>query len=116
MNAEPCLFCQITRGGAQAAFVHRDEQVVAFRDIRPVAPTHILIVPTSHVRSLAELETSDEGLVGKMLTVCRSLARAEGLESSGYRVVINSGSDAGQSVFHLHMHLLGGRRMGWPPG
>jgi len=116
MIAEPCVFCRVVRGSAQAEILHRDEHVVAFRDIHPAAPTHILIVPVRHVGSLAELEKSDEALVGKMFTVARGLARRECVESSGYRVVINSGSDAGQSVFHLHIHLLAGRRMAWPPG
>jgi len=114
--SELCPFCRIVRGDADATIVHRDDSVVAFRDLRPVAPTHILIIPTSHVRSLEELKAGDGGLLERMISVARDLARREGVESSGYRLVINTGPNAGQSVFHLHMHFLAGQRMHWPPG
>lgn len=116
MSTESCPFCQIVRGEASATIIHRDETVVAFRDIQPVAPTHVLIVPTKHLNSVHELQDGDGGLLGKMLALACDLAGREGLEAGGYRLVINTGADAGQSVYHLHMHLLGGRRMHWPPG
>jgi histidine triad (HIT) family protein len=116
MYDESCVFCRIVGGGASAAIVHRDEWVVAFRDIRPVAPTHILIVPASHIASLSELKAEDEALWGRLFSVAHDLAVQEKVDSAGYRVVVNTGSDAGQTVFHLHLHLIGGRRMHWPPG
>lgn len=116
MSSEACPFCRIVSGEQAADIVHSDDGVVAFRDIRPVAPVHLLIIPTKHIASLHELADSDAGLLGRMTSVARTLAASEGLEPSGYRLVINTGVDAGQSVFHLHMHLIGGRRMGWPPG
>jgi histidine triad (HIT) family protein len=116
MSAGPCLFCRIVSGEELADVVYSDEGVVAFRDIRPVAPVHILIIPAKHIATLHELQDSDAGLLDRMTSVARNLAASEGLDSGGYRLVINTGMDAGQSVFHLHMHLIGGRHMGWPPG
>jgi histidine triad (HIT) family protein len=111
-----CLFCRIAGGEEVADVVYSDGGVVAFRDIRPVAPVHILIIPTRHMASLHELQDIDAGVLDRMTSVARDIAAREGVDSSGYRLVINTGMDAGQSVFHLHMHLIGGRRMGWPPG
>ncbi len=111
----PCLFCQIAAGERPATIVHRSDDVVAFRDINPQAPTHILIIPTKHIVSVAEATVEDEGLIGRLMTTAREIAQQENL-SKGYRLVINNGSQAGQSVFHLHVHLLGGRAMHWPPG
>jgi histidine triad (HIT) family protein len=116
VTAQACPFCRIVREEADAAILHRDESVVAFRDIRPVAPTHILVIPTRHIASVSELDSPGEGLVDRMIEVARDVAAREGLDTDGYRLVINTGPNAGQSVFHLHMHLLGGRRMQWPPG
>lgn len=116
MPAESCLFCRIASGEEVADVVYSDEGVVAFRDIRPVAPVHVLIIPARHMASLQELQDSDTGLLGRMTSAACEVAAREGVDSSGYRLVINTGIDAGQSVFHLHMHLIGGRRMGWPPG
>ncbi|MFH1185219.1 MAG: histidine triad nucleotide-binding protein [Chloroflexota bacterium] len=116
MLAESCPFCRIVRGEAKAAIVHRDEKVVAFRDIHPVAPTHILIIPTKHVASLQDLQVNDLEFMGRMMAVAREIVGGEGEPADGYRLVINTGADAGQSVLHLHMHLLAGRRMQWPPG
>jgi histidine triad (HIT) family protein len=110
-----CLFCQIAAGERPATIVQRSDDVVAFRDINPQAPTHILIIPTKHVVSVAEATVEDEGLIGRLISVAREIAQQENL-SQGYRLVINTGSQAGQSVFHLHVHLLGGRAMHWPPG
>jgi histidine triad (HIT) family protein len=111
----PCLFCQIASGERPATIVHRSDDVVAFRDIHPQAPTHILIIPTKHIVSVAEATVEDEGLIGRLMSAAREIAQHENL-SNGYRLVINTGSQAGQSVFHLHVHLLGGRAMQWPPG
>jgi histidine triad (HIT) family protein len=109
-----CLFCQIATGERPATIVYRDDSVLAFRDIHPQAPTHILIIPTQHISAVAETTVEDEALLGRMIGAARAIAQQEDLK--GYRLVINTGSQAGQSVFHLHMHLLGGRAMHWPPG
>ncbi len=109
-----CLFCQIAAGERPAAIVHRGDGVIAFRDIHPQAPTHILIVPTKHIESVSHLESSDVDLMGRLITTAKEIAAQEGL--AGYRLVINTGREAGQSVFHLHVHVLGGRSMHWPPG
>jgi histidine triad (HIT) family protein len=90
--------------------------VVAFRDIHPQAPTHILIIPRKHVSSVRELDDADAGLMGNLFLAARDLAREEGISEDGYRMVVNAGAGAGQTVFHIHLHLLGGRGMGWPPG
>ena len=110
-----CLFCRIVAGELPAQIVHHDDQVVAFRDIAPKAPVHILVVPRSHWRSLDDVPSSHTQALGHLLEVCRSLAATLGLED-GYRVVINTGADGGQTVDHLHVHLLGGREFSWPPG
>lgn len=110
-----CLFCRIARGEVPATIVHRDADCVAFRDIHPQAPTHILIIPTRHITALADLQDTDHELMGRMLLTARDIARRENL-GGGYRLVTNVGRDGGQSVFHLHFHLLGGRSMHWPPG
>jgi histidine triad (HIT) family protein len=111
-----CLFCRIVAGEIPSTIVHRDAEVVAFRDIAPKAPVHILFVPTRHYASLAEALDSDADVLGRLLLRVRDVARAEGLDGNGYRVVTNVGEHAGQSVFHLHVHLLGGRDFSWPPG
>ena len=116
MSNSDCLFCRIALGEIPAELVHSDPEVVAFRDIHPQAPTHILIIPRKHVASVSELEDDDAGLMGKLFLTARDLAREEGISGTGYRMVVNAGPGAGQTVFHIHMHLLGGRRMGWPPG
>lgn len=109
-----CLFCKIAAKELDADIVHEGEEVIAFRDINPQARTHILLIPREHVSSVAELGSGHAELLGETFATIASLARAEGLEG-GYRVVANVGADAGQSVDHLHFHLLGGRSMGWPP-
>jgi histidine triad (HIT) family protein len=109
-----CLFCQIAAGEHPATIVYRGDDVIAFRDINPQAPTHILIIPVKHIVSVAEATVEDEGLIGRLMTTAREIAQHENLK--GYRLVINTGSQGGQSVFHLHVHLLGGRAMHWPPG
>lgn len=111
-----CLFCGIVEGRVKGDVVYRDESVVAFRDIRPRAPVHILIVPRKHVATILDLDVNDQTLIGQIFLVIAKLAREQGIAESGFRVVVNSGVDAGQTVFHLHFHLLGGRPFGWPPG
>lgn len=111
-----CPFCRIVRREAKADVVLESDDVLAFRDIRPQAPVHLLIVPKRHVESLAEAADGDAELLGKLLLAARDLARREGIDARGYRIVANRGRGAGQTVFHLHVHLLGGRAMGWPPG
>lgn len=109
-----CLFCKMVEGEIQADVVYQDEHVLAFRDINPQAPVHILIIPKQHVETLNDL--SDVNLAGRLLKVAIELAEQEGLADEGYRTVINCKEMGGQEVFHLHMHLLGGRQMNWPPG
>jgi histidine triad (HIT) family protein len=111
-----CIFCKIVSGEIPSQKVFSDELVTAFRDIHPVAPTHILIVPNKHIASVNEVETEDEGILGRMFIAARQLAENEGISQMGYRLITNSGSDAGQEVFHLHMHLLGGQKMRYPIG
>jgi histidine triad (HIT) family protein len=111
-----CIFCRIVAKEAPAAIVHEDDEIVAFRDTNPQAPVHLLIIPRKHVASLGDAGNGDAALLGRMLLVARDLAAHEGIDARGYRVVTNRGRGAGQSVFHLHFHLLGGRGMGWPPG
>ncbi len=109
-----CLFCKIAGGEIPAQVVKRDGRLLAFRDINPQAPTHVLIIPAEHVSSLND--APDARLLGEMLVFARTLAREQGFAERGYRVVLNTNADGGQTVFHLHLHLLGGRRMTWPPG
>lgn len=115
-SAAACLFCRIVAGRISAATVHVDELVVAFRDVAPRAPTHILIIPTEHIESAADLTEAHGPMLGRLFAVAAELARQEGIVGSGFRLVTNSGPDAGQSVQHLHVHLLGGRSLAWPPG
>lgn len=109
-----CIFCRIARGEIPSNIVYESDDCVAFRDVNPQAPVHILVVPRSHVPSLNE--TSDASLVGRLSLVAAELAKKEGIAEAGYRTVINTNADSGQTVFHIHLHLLGGRPMGWPPG
>lgn len=112
---EDCLFCKIAARDIEAEVVHESEGIVAFRDINPGAPTHVLVIPKRHIASAADLGTSDGELLAEMFGVMAEIARSAGLDG-GFRVVTNIGPDAGQSVHHLHFHVLGGRPMGWPPG
>jgi len=113
---ESCLFCRIVERRAPAKIVYEDDSVVAFEDLNPQAPVHLLVVPRKHLPSLREALPEDEPLLGHAFTVAARLARERGLETKGYRTMINNGTWAGQSVFHLHVHLLGGRVFRWPPG
>jgi len=106
-----CIFCQIVAGKVPSDIVYRDEEVVAFRDINPVAPTHLLIIPKRHIPSLAHLSETELPIIGHMVNIANQLAKREGISESGYRLVINCGEQGGQLVPHLHMHLLGGRRL-----
>lgn len=115
--AEPdCLFCKIIAGGVKGDLVHQDERCVVIRDINPQAPSHLLVMPRDHIESLDEASQRDEAMLGHLLRVAARIANDEGLADGGYRTVINTGAGAGQSVFHLHVHVLGGRPMHWPPG
>jgi histidine triad (HIT) family protein len=111
----PCLFCKIMAGEIPSKKVFEDDRTYAFRDINPQAPTHILVVPRKHIASLAKADAEDQELLGYLHLVAARIASSEGL-SDGYRTVINTGNDGGQTVDHLHIHLLGGRSMHWPPG
>ena len=110
------VFSKILRKEIPADIVHEDELCIAFADINPQAPTHLLIIPRTEIEGVNALDDVDAPLVGHLFTVARDLARKLGLDESGYRLVINTGADAGQTVFHLHVHLLGGRTLTWPPG
>ena len=116
MTDPSCLFCKIVAGEIPSEVVHEDELVFAFNDINPVAPTHQLVIPKRHIASAADLAETDAELLGRVFAVAASLAADAGLPGPGYRVVTNVGADGGQSVDHLHFHLLGGRAMTWPPG
>ncbi len=116
MNAD-CIFCKIASRAIPAPLLHDDPEIVAFADINPQAPSHLLVIPRLHVRDLpALLASGNEALAGRLLVVAGQVAAAAGLASQGYRLVVNTGAHGGQSVFHLHLHILGGRHLGWPPG
>ena len=116
MSDPSCLFCRIARHELPAKIVHEDDGLIAFRDIHPQAPTHILIIPRDHIASLNHLEPSHRDVVGDMHLLAQALARTEGIAEDGWRTVVNCGRAAGQTVWHIHLHLLGGRPLGWPPG
>lgn len=111
-----CLFCKIVQGEIPAKKAYEDEEVLAFYDIDPQAPVHVLIIPKTHIESINALEREQDALLGHMFEVAKRLAQELGVKDTGYRLVTNIGADAGQSVPHLHLHLLGGRSMEWPPG
>ncbi len=111
-----CLFCKIAEGQIPAQLVYQDAECVAFRDINPQAPTHILVIPRRHIPTTDDLQPEDQALVGHLTLAAAKIARQEGVEKDGYRLVMNCNEGAGQSVFHIHLHLLGGRGFGWPPG
>jgi histidine triad (HIT) family protein len=111
-----CLFCRVIAGEASASVVYQDDEMVAIRDINPQAPLHVLLIPRRHIASLNDLAEEDDALVGRMFRRAAALAREHGLDARGYRTVFNCNREAGQSVYHIHLHVLGGRRMGWPPG
>ena len=111
-----CLFCKLLAGGIPASIVYEDERVVAFRDINPQAPTHVLVIPRRHIATLNDLGPDDDGLVGELVRRAAAIAKEQGHAERGYRVVFNCNADAGQTVFHIHLHLVAGRKLGWPPG
>jgi histidine triad (HIT) family protein len=111
-----CLFCGIVAGSIPATVVRRDDDIVAIRDVNPQAPVHVLIMPTEHIESAADLTPANDRLWARMLHVAQAIAESENLDGNGYRLVVNVGPHGGQTVGHLHMHLLGGRQMTWPPG
>ena len=117
MHTDPaCIFCKIVRRELPAKIVEETEDLIAFHDVNQMAPIHVLIIPKTHVRSVSELTENSAPMLATMTLLANKLAQRLNLSDSGYRLVVNTGKDAGQSVFHLHMHLLGGRQMSWPPG
>ena len=114
--SDDCLFCKIIAGEIPSNKVFEDDDVYAFHDINPAAPTHILVIPKKHIVAVNQAESGDDVLLGKLLSTASELAREQGLDDDGFRLVINTGKDGGQTVFHLHVHLIGGRRLTWPPG
>jgi len=111
-----CLFCKFVSGEIQPDVVYEDDEVLAFRDVNPQAPTHVLVIPKRHISTLNDLQADDAALIGRLYLAAQQVARDEGIAEPGYRTLINCNPEAGQSVFHIHLHLLGGRRMHWPPG
>jgi histidine triad (HIT) family protein len=113
---QDCIFCKIAAGAFDTQFVYKDEKLVAFRDMNPQAPVHILIIPRRHIPQIRQLKRNDDKLVGRMILVAIKLAEQEQISESGYRLVFNCGENGGQEVDHIHLHLFGGRKMTWPPG
>jgi histidine triad (HIT) family protein len=111
-----CIFCRIATGDLPADIVYSDDEVIAFRDLQPQAPVHILVIPRKHIANFGELMPADEPVVGRVARAVAQVANGQGIADSGYRSVVNAGPDANQTVQHLHVHVLGGRPMGWPPG
>jgi len=111
-----CLFCKMVTGEIQPDVVYEDEDVLAFRDVNPQAPTHVLVIPRIHIATTNDLDDDSVGLIGKLYLAAQRIAADEGIAERGYRTVINCNPEAGQSVYHIHLHLLGGRPMNWPPG
>ena len=111
-----CLFCKIAAGEIPAELVYESDDVVAFRDINPQAPTHVLVIPRTHIATINDIEEGHQALVGSLYSAARQIAADEGIAEAGYRAVMNCNEGAGQSVFHIHLHVLGGRLMSWPPG
>ncbi len=111
-----CLFCKIVAGEIPADIIYEDDRVLAFRDISPQAPTHALVIPRKHIATLNDLQPDDAELVGQMLLAAKAIAAKDGIADDGYRTVFNCNAGAGQTVFHIHLHVLGGRPMNWPPG
>lgn len=111
-----CLFCKMASGEIKPDVIYEDDQVLAFRDINPQAPTHALVIPRRHISTLNDLQADDAALMGKLFLVAKNIAQQEGIADTGYRTLVNCNADGGQEVFHIHLHVMGGRRMTWPPG
>ncbi len=111
-----CIFCKIAEKKIPSKIVHEDDRAVAFDDVNPQAPTHVLVIPRKHAASIAELNEADAGLLGHLMLTGSTVAKQKGVAEGGYRIVMNTGKNGGQTVFHLHLHVLGGRAMHWPPG
>ncbi|KTD19704.1 histidine triad nucleotide-binding protein [Legionella londiniensis] len=111
-----CLFCKIIGGDIPAKVIFENSEIMAFRDIKPQAPTHVLVVPKKHIATIADADTGDERLLGQMILAAKKIANEEGLTEKGYRLIFNVNSYGGQEIYHIHLHLLGGRQMTWPPG
>ena len=116
MSEKDCLFCKIVNGDIPADIIHKSETTVAFRDINPQAPTHVLVIPRKHVATINDLGEDDSRVVGDMYLAAKEIAASEGIAEEGYRAVMNCNAGAGQTVFHIHLHVLGGRSLSWPPG
>lgn len=116
MSNDNCLFCKIIDGDIPAEIVYESETALAFRDINPQAPMHVLVIPRKHISTINDIEEDDETIVGSLYTAAREIASSEGIADEGYRAVMNCNEGAGQSVFHIHLHVLGGRQLVWPPG
>ena len=114
--SEDCLFCKLISGEIPATEVYRDDDVFAFEDINPIAPTHILVIPIKHLSDIKAANEDDQELIGKMLLIANRIATEKGLAKDGFRYVINTGKNGGQTVYHLHLHIIGGRSLSWPPG
>ena len=114
--SEDCLFCKILAGDIPADIIYESESAIAFRDINPQAPTHVLVIPRQHIATINDLDEADRSLVGDLYLAAQQIAAEEGIAESGYRAVMNCNEGAGQSVFHIHLHVLGGRALTWPPG
>ena len=114
--SDECLFCKIVKGEIPADVVYESDAAIAFRDINPQAPTHVLVIPRKHIATINDIEEEDHALVGSLYEAARAIAKREGFSDEGYRAVMNCNAAAGQTVFHIHLHLLGGRSLGWPPG
>ncbi|MCB0194830.1 MAG: histidine triad nucleotide-binding protein [Anaerolineae bacterium] len=113
---QDCIFCKIVAGDIKATKLYQDESVTVFKDINPQAPTHILVIPNQHIEAISEASPEDQVILGKLMLTAAHIAREESVADNGYRLVVNNGRDGGQTVFHLHVHLLAGRPMRWPPG
>ena len=116
LNFMDCIFCNIAKGKFNTNFLYEDSEIIAFYDVNPQAPTHVLIIPRQHIVTINDTDSKDELLLGKMILVAKQLAEQHHLKEPGYRLVFNVNSQGGQAVYHIHLHLLGGRQMNWPPG
>lgn len=113
---EDCIFCKIVAGEIPGNIIHQNDEVLAFHDVNPVAPSHVLIIPRKHISSMNEANDADRQVLGELMLRAKAIANELGINESGYRMVVNTGRGVGQTVFHIHLHLMGGRAMGWPPG